>query len=403
MTLFPGITQNRRAALFAWGMMAIINLSMAIVIASWPERQADLDTMRGWGAEWLFRARNIYAVEQAWPEYPPHAIVVLSPLAALPDGWAVPVWAGFNLALALFATYIVVRAVRLTLTPRPLPLAPSDAALPMLMFLCWGGFRALLQFSLLSLTFGLLSMRLAEKRPAWSGIWLGLALMKPQMSIPFFLWALFTRRFRILAIATSVVAAGFAVYCLRVQANPVQVAVNYAEIVNRYYVGDAILYGLAQPRPLIELLARDLRVVDAVVVSFAFVTLAIVFTIGFLEAKTNRYLLYAAPPLVGLWSLLTFYHLTYGFLLLLPLAAALLFDDEPATRVFRRRLFWALQLTMMFDVTVLWRWFGHLVPSPAVGQLLIHADRLVIPAFFVCVLGLAVRTLRNTPSLQRVL
>ena len=35
----------------------------------------------------------------------------------------------------------------------------------MLMFLCWGGFRALLQFSLLSLTFGLLSMTLARENP----------------------------------------------------------------------------------------------------------------------------------------------------------------------------------------------------------------------------------------------
>jgi hypothetical protein len=108
--------------------------------------------------------------------------------------------------------------------------------------------------------------------------------------------------------------------------------------------------------------------------------------------------------LAGLWSLLTFYHLTYGFLVLLPLAVLLLFEDAPATRVFRQRLFWALQLTMMFDVTVLSRWFGHLVPSPAsIGRALIHADRLVILAFFVCVLALALRTLGNPPSPQRVL
>ncbi len=377
-------------------MMAIINLSVALVIASWPERQADLDTMRRWGAEWFLRGQNIYAVEEAWPEYPPHAIVMLLPLAALPLSLAAPMWAGVNLVLAVSVAFLSVRVQRPNVTL-------AAAALPMLMFLCWGGFRALLQFSLLSLAFGLCSMTLAEKKPAWSGICLGLALIKPQMSIPFFLWALFTRRFRILATAISVVAAGFALYCLKAQANPVHVAVDYAEIVNRYYVGDAIMYGLAQPRPLIELVAADAAIVDAVVVSVALVTLAIVCAVGSAEA-TRNHLRYAAPPLAGLWSLLTFYHLTYGFVILLPLAAVLWFEDDPATRVFRRRTFWALQLAMMFDVTVLWRWFGHLVPAPAgTGQVLNHADRLIILLFFVCVLTLAVRTLRTTPSSQRVL
>ena len=76
---------DRRAAVAAWGLLACLNLSAGLAIAAWPERQADLDTVRGWGAEWLFRAGNIYAVDHAWPEYPPHAIVMLSPLAALPE------------------------------------------------------------------------------------------------------------------------------------------------------------------------------------------------------------------------------------------------------------------------------------------------------------------------------
>ena len=91
-------------------------------------------------------------------------------------------------------------------------------------------------------------------------------------------------------------------------------------------------------------------------------------TVAFAEARRDR-LRYAAPPLAGLWSLLTFYHLTYGFVILLPLAVALWFEDEPTTQVFRRRLFWALQLTMMFDATVLWRWFGHVVPAPPSSEI----------------------------------
>jgi hypothetical protein len=59
---------------------------------------------------------------------------------------------------------------------------------------------------------------------------------------------------------------------------------------------------------------------------------------------------------------------------------------------------------MMFDLTVLWRWFGPFVQAPAMaGALLIHADRVIFLAFFVCVVSLALRTLRGSPSPQRVL
>jgi Glycosyltransferase family 87 len=382
---YRGNMVDRRAALLVWGFLAIVNLSAAIVIASWPDRRADLDTMRGWGTEWLLRGRNVYAVEKAWPEYPPHAIVMLSPLAALPDKWAAPLWAGFNIFLAVFVSRLVILAHQ----PR---MDLSTALLPVLMFLCWGGFRALLQFSLLSLMFALLSMTLADRRPIWSGICLGLGLMKPQMSIPFFLWALLTRRFRMLAIAMSVVAAGFPVYCLKVQTTPAHVAADYLAIVNRYYVGDAIMYGLAQPRPFFEMVTSDTEIVDAAVVTVAVLTLMIVCGTWFAETGRHPRSRYAAPALAGLWSLLTFYHLTYGFLVLLPLAVLLLFENEPANRVFRQRLFWALQLTMMFDVTVFWRWFEHLLLLPAVtGSVLIHADRVIMLGLFVCVVILAVR------------
>jgi hypothetical protein len=387
----PLFSRHRRAALVLWGLMAAVNLVAAIAITIWPGRSADLDTMRRWGWDWLVQGRNIYDVDRAWPEYPPHAIVMLSPLALLPNTSAVPAWASVNLALAFTVAYLAVRAVRPNL-------AASTTALLMLMFLCWGGFRALLQFSLLSLTFGLLSMTLAETRPILSGVCLGLALMKPQISIPFFLWALFRRQLRILGVAMAVVAAGFGLYCGRVKANPLQVIASYGEIVGRYYAGDAVMVGLAQPRRLIELATTNVEIVDAVAVGFALTTLMIVCGIGFAEAKRYRHALYAAPPLAGVWSLLTFYHLTYGFLVLLPLAALLLFDDNATTLTFRRRLFWALQLSMMADLTVLWRWFGHLVAAPAsTGAVLIHVDRVIMLALFVCVLILAIRTLRTSP------
>src|SRR6266568_3394146 len=145
--------------------MAGLNLSAGVLISSWPDRQADLDSMRRWGHGWLVEGTNVYQAPGEAPDYPPHAIVVLSPLGLLTPNRAVAVWAAFNLALAVLSVYLTVHAAR----PGPGG-ALANVAMPMLMFLCWGGFRTLLQFSLLTLTCGLASVVLADRRPAWSGV-----------------------------------------------------------------------------------------------------------------------------------------------------------------------------------------------------------------------------------------
>ena len=161
----------RRSLLVVWGLFAALNLSAGLFIAAWPERQTDLETLGRWGREWLAGV-NIYATET--PDYPPHAIVVFSPIGLLSPGVAVRIWAALNLGLAVLAPYLAVRIAR--------PDArPAAMTLPVLMCLSWGGFRTLLQFSLLTLV---RSARddLSDRRRALSGLSLGLALMKPQMN-----------------------------------------------------------------------------------------------------------------------------------------------------------------------------------------------------------------------------
>src|SRR5439155_818449 len=196
---------------------------------------------------------------------------------AVPPTSLVATWAAFNVGLALLVPYLAFRSIRPTLTL-------GEAALPMCMLLCWGGFRTLLQFTLVAVVFSLLSMLLADKRR----------------------------------------------------------------------------------------------------------TLAVVCVVGSLEGKRKISPLYSAPALAGLWSLLVFRHLTYGFILLLPLAALLWLDTNPGTATFRKRVFWFLQIAMMADVPGLWRRFGHLiVEAPAADGWFDQVDRLVMIALFVCVLKLA--------------
>ena len=373
----------RPTLMAAWALMAALNISAGIVIASWPERQEDLETMTGWGRDWLVLGMNVYGPGEEDPvDYPPQAIVALSPLGLLPNDWKVPVWATFNLLLVIIAPYLAIRAVRPNSTR-------LESVLPILILLCWGGFRTLLQFSLVAVVFGLLAMVLADRRPIWSGVCLGIALMKPQVALPMFLWAIFTRRFRLagLAITTSVVS--FALVCARAWVSPVVVLKNYLETLAGLYTGDAVI-GLAELRPLFSLAVADFSVVDLLAGTVALSLLALVCVFGTREGLHRNLRLYSAPGLAGLWSLLTFYHLTYSFILLLPLAALLLFDESQTTFCFRKRVFWTMQAALMFDVPGLWRRFGYLVDPPsAVDTLASHADRMVMLALFVCVASLA--------------
>ena len=372
----------RRVAVIGWGVLALLNLSSGVVIASWPERQSDLESMRGWVQQWLIDGTNLYAAAGTLTDYPPHAIVALTPLAVLPAEWIAPVWATFNLALAVLAPYLALRIARPGWAFRTL-------LLPLLMFLCWGGSRTLLQFSLLALVSGLLGMKLADRRPGWSGICLGLALMKPQIAAPFLLWAVFTRRLQTVVVALIVVATGLVMFCAFAHAGPLDVLRGYTRILGALYLLDEDLrmVGLAQLRPLILLAVPDIDLASAVAIALAIGMLMVVVIVAARERTRPAEISISAPPLAAVWSLLTFYHLTYGFLLLLPVATLLIFTNDAATRPLRRTVFWIMQAALMFDIPGMWpRIAGVIVPDqPApLAALAGHTDRLLMAGLFAC-------------------
>jgi hypothetical protein len=384
--IFPRVfVTHRRLVIAVWGLMAALNLAAAAVITSRPERQADLDTIQRWTGNWLLHGDDIYATHWDYPDYPPHAIALLSPLGVMSLEWAVRVWSLVNLPLLFVAPSLALRHVRPGLSA-------SHAALPLLMLLCWSGSRTLLQFSLLALTFGLASTVLADRRPVWSGICLGLALMKPQVAVPFLVWAVIARRWNVIFGALGIIAAGFVVYCARAAANPVDVIGNYASILRYLYAGEVIMRGLSQLRPAFEITGATSSMVDAASTAAAVILFGWLCGVARAEGALDDRMRLAAPPMVALWSLLTFYHLTYGFLILFPLAAYLLLAECPDTRVFRRRLFWSLQLGMMFDVP---GWSRRLVPllsvPDRVDAVLGHFDRVLMLVLFAATGILAVK------------
>ena len=378
-----------------WPLLAGINLAAGLAISAMPERQTDLQAMQTWGRTWLVDGSDVYGIASIKPTYPPHAIVALSPLGVIDPAVAVPLWALLNVVLALLAVYLAVRAVR--------PAAPlADIVLPMSMFLCWGGFRTLLQFSVLTLTLGLAAQVHASKRPYASGIALGFALMKPQMAAPFFLWALFTRRWRVAVTAIAVCGAGMLVFCLRASVAPLHAIGEYTRILRSFYADDSLgLTGLAQVRPLVLLALGNAAAATVAAWGLAVVLLGLLCVWGWREGRRSD-LVVAAPALAAVWSVITFYHLTYGFVVLLPVATWLLFSDSPETIAVRRKTFWFMQAALMADVPGAARWIGanQWLPGGAAAALG-HADRFFALALFASLTWIGLRHTRLPGNVKR--
>lgn len=374
-----------------WGALAVLNLAAGVAVSSQPHRLSDLETMMRWGRYWLVEGANVYDYGP-WGsvDYPPNAIVLLAPLGLVPSGAAQPTWIMLNVAMAVAAPYLAARFLR-----------PHDPfrviVLPILMFLCWGGVRTLSQFTLIALVCAMAAMVTAS-RPALAGLWLGLAMMKPQVAVPVFLWSVFTRRWTAAISAFGVVGMLIAVFCLRSDASLTLVAGRYIETLAGLHTGEAILAGLSELRPAIYQLVDDVSEVDAIASSVALGLAAGLCVAGFQEGAVRRRVMYAAPPLVACWSLLTFYHLTYGFVILLPVMMLLALNDARPSRL-RRGLFWALQLGMMFDVPGLSRRAG-LEGTALFANVLAHADRALILALFAGLIVLAWRDAAEATAAQ---
>jgi arabinofuranan 3-O-arabinosyltransferase len=378
----PLFTKPSRRALVLWASLAALNLGAGVIVSSQPHRLLDLQTVQGWGRDWLLGRVNVYQSIETAVDYPPSAVVLLSPLGLLPPGVAHPLWILLNVGLVILAPYLAARFYR-----------PHDPfrviLLPVLMFLCWGGVRTLSQFTMVALVFSMAALSVAGRRRIAAGAWLGLAMMKPQVAVPVLLWIACTRRWVVVCSSIALAVSLYAVFCAWSHADPVFVLTRYVSILARHHTGDAILEGLSELRPLIAQLVGDRSEVDAIAGSIALGLLAAICVAGMQEGSARRQIVFAAPPLAALWSLMTFYHLTYGFVILLPVLMLLVLHDLEESRL-RRALFWLLQLGMMFDIPGLSRRAG-LANTSVYANVLLHADRALMVTLFVGLVILAWR------------
>jgi len=362
--------------------LATLNLVAGLVVFN----RLDFQLMHGWTSAWLWHGVNLY-VGESYTDYPPNAIVTLSPIALLPLAPSAWLWALGNIALAIAAPIVAAKAVRDDARD---DVTGADLALLTLTFLCWSATRSLLQYSLLTLTFGLLAWRFADKRPWVAGMLLGLAVMKPQAALPFCLWVLFTGRWRLVLPSVLTVATLWLVYCARVGATPLGVAADYVAVMREMYAGPYQQVGHSEFARLAPEGSADLWRMLTALVTFGLITTTVVLQLRRAKRGGAGYPRFPAlPGLVAAAVLITFRHLSYAFVALLPAVAWLLLDEEPVWKTARRRLFWFMQAGLILDVPTAGRLLEKLgVPLGMVGTLLGHADRIFLVACFLALVAL---------------
>ena len=159
------------------------------------------------------------------------------------------------------------------------------------------------------------------------------------------------------------------------------------------------MQGIAQLRPLFGHIGGG-AAIEVATAAILLALFAVICVEGFRQTNSPSRVMYLAPGLAGIWSLLTFYHLTYGFVVLLPIAAVLQFGEDDVPLHDRRTIFWTLQLALMIDVPGVWRRFGGSWSHVAIlDALFANFDRFVMLFLFAAVAAVYRRHRAPAPGL----
>jgi hypothetical protein len=146
------------------------------------------------------------------------------------------------------------------------------------------------------------------------------------------------------------------------------------------------MVGVSNLRPLLETFASP-HTAELLAAGVALLMLAIIAALAGRVGHEDRLV---TPALAGIWSLATFYHLVYGFILLLPAAIFLRREALSRPTTTRTLAFWILQAGLVVDLPTIGRRLAGILP-PVARSASIHADRLLMLLAFVVIASLASR------------
>ena len=386
-----------RVQLYLWLFLAVVSLGWGFFISISTEQSHDLRLVHLWLRKWLLEGSHVYSLDDfIGTNYPPHAIVALSPLALIPESWLIPIWGLVNLALAPMVGYLAFRVMK----PEALRRA---ALLPCAMFLSWAALRngiELGQFTLLTLGLGLLAVLFEEKRPILGGLFLALALMKPHIGAAFFLWALFTKRWKMALVACLCMGLGVLLFSLRLAESPIESVRAYLGVLQYQFGRGVDAQGFlalrwVELRPLVALFIPSEIWTSRIDRLLLIVMLACAGAVGLMKSALNKQQRDAAVlQLCCLWLLMGVFHNPYDSILLLPVLMGLWATSVPhpstSKRWLDRTALWVLQIALVMEVPGLWWKLSKTINLSSLnwaGLLLENLDRLVVLGLFLYLLN----------------
>lgn len=299
-----------------WGPMignalagaALVNLLAGQMWSTAAERIGDFTQVMEWSGGWL-RGGNPYAVADSLTDYPPNALVILAPLAALPLTVALEIWIAINVALSVAIGWM---STRLASFGR---WAFAFGALVVML----PPFRTFNQFSIASFAPALAGFLLAPRYPVLAGIAIGFSLIKPHIGGPVLLWAIAARRWRTVAVAAVVPLLLSAVYVLRAGVAPASLVRDYVQAVGRTQNRplDDLIPGVTNLQPLLlwtGLAPTALQLATAVALGAALLAI-------YLRHRDEAGFDLRFVAAACLLSLLAFRHLSYNLMLAIPALA----------------------------------------------------------------------------------
>lgn len=306
--------------------MAVVSLTAAGWLAVQPGRSEDLALVRVWLHYWTATWTSPYDAHWLNVDYPPHALVLLSPLdwPLLGDARVVMV---VNLAASVALAWMMPRWMSGETRSAP---AWRLQLVFACMLLSWGAVRAAVwqgQNVLAAAAFGVYAVHAARATPGLAGLALALAATKPTLGAGFGLILLLRGAHRTFVTGVVVTLVLTAVFDITVGRPPLSSVADFAASVTRMYTGESYVRSATTIRTALVDLADGHPLAHVAFVLYGVTAFVVLMHLAWPRREdTDAQALIAAAVL--LWILLALPNQRYYLILLAPLVWLLSFSPR---------------------------------------------------------------------------
>lgn len=231
-----------------WTVVALASLAAAVWVALQPGQLEDLHEVRTWLSYVQSHSADPYAYFDRTLDYPPIALLVLSPLRLIPEGTLAVWFLPFSIVITALAGWVFVGAISDRLYTE-LPTAQRIAIVAMILSgssvrgAIWIG-----QTVALSVLFGALALAWSRRRPFAAAMMLALCSFKPHLGVGFGLAILLIDGFDVIVIASAIVISASLLVAAAINQSVLTILASYAHNLISMYDGPDRIRGVLSLR-----------------------------------------------------------------------------------------------------------------------------------------------------------